>query len=139
MNNAYSAYFQSLQCLKEATQQLEGKDYNAAASLLKQTLGGAQRAVEEPALTANAIQTYTTSSILLIAVYIRLNNQGVAQEKQKDATLQLQKWSKQANLKRIQALCRYCGQLLITGCQHSRCVGHCVQQLEELNHAQEQT
>jgi len=36
-------------------------------------------------------------------------------------------------------LCHYCHQLLITGCQHSRCLGHCLQQLEEHGYAQEQT
>ncbi|KTG23431.1 hypothetical protein AWR38_05240 [Idiomarina sp. WRN-38] len=139
MNNAYTAYFSSQKHLQEATQYLQQKSYCSAASILSETIDNARCAAEEAALTANAIQTYTTASVLLIAVYIRLNNQFLAQEKQEDASRQLEKWRTTSNSRQVKDLCRYCCQLLVTGCQHSRCVGHYVQQLEELNHAQEQT
>lgn len=139
MNNAYSAYFKSQQYLQKATQYLEYKKYEDAALALEQAIQSSLTAAKQPVFTDNAIQAYTTGSILLIAIYIRLSNQELAQKKQQETSQQLRKWSHQASSQQTKSLCRYCSQLLITGCLHSRCVGHYVQQLEELNHAQEQT
>lgn len=139
MKNAYTGYFSSQENLQKATQYLQQKNYCSVTSVLSEAIEDARCAAEEVALTANAIQTYTTASILLIAVYIRMNKPLLAQERQESANRQLQQWRTNTDSMQINELCRYCCQLLITGCQHSRCVGHYTQQLEELNHAQEQT
>ena len=139
MKNAYTGYFSSQENLQKATQYLQQKNYYSAGSVLSEAIEDARYAAEEVVLAAIAIQIYTTASILLIAVYIRMNKPLLAQEKQESTNRQLQKWRTNTNSVQINELCRYCCQLLITGCQHSRCVGHYTQQLEELNHAQEQT
>jgi hypothetical protein len=139
MTNTYKNYFNSQKQLKTASSLLNSKDYESAATYLVRARESAKQFFNEPVLAANAVQSYTTSSILLIATYIRRHQQMRAYEFQQDSTKQLTQWLSNTTSEPIAELCRYCHQLLITGCQHSRCLGHCLQQLEECGYAQEQT
>ncbi|MCK7458304.1 hypothetical protein [Idiomarina aminovorans] len=139
MKNIYNNYFNSQEQLKTATSLLNRKDYEAAAAFLIRARQSAQHICNDPVLAGNAIQNYTTCSILLIATHIRRHQQLQAYEFQQESIEQLRHWQKGSTTESIKDLCRYCYQLLVTGCQHSRCLGHCLQQLEECGHAQEQT
>lgn len=139
MTCAYNHYFNSQEHLKTACHLLHKKDYQAAARFLAKAREAAQAAASDPVLAENAIQSYTTSSILLIATDIRQHRHDEASELQQHSVQQLSEWEKSAVTPSIKDVCRYCCQLLITGCQHSRCLGHCIQQLEEKGYAQEQT
>lgn len=139
MTNTYKNYFNSQEQLKTASSLLNSKDYESAATYLVRARESAKQVFNEPVLAANAVQSYTTSSILLIATFIRRHQQMRAYEFQQDSTKQLIHWLNNTNSESLADLCRYCHQLLITGCQHSRCLGHCLQQLEESGYAQEQT
>lgn len=139
MINAYQDYFNSQEKLKTASSLLSRKDYSAATIFLTQARESAQRVFDEPVLAENAIQSYTTCSILLIATHIRCQRKLQAYEFQQESIEQLTSWLSKATTEALEELCRYCYQLLITGCQHSRCLGHCMQQLEESGYAHEQT
>lgn len=139
MTCAYNHYFNSQEALKTACKLLHKKDYQAAARFLATARQAARAAASESVLIDNAIQSYTTSSILLIATSIRQHQHNEASELQQHSVQQLSRWEKNAVAPSIKEVCRYCRQLLITGCQHSRCLGHCIQQLEEKGYAQEQT
>lgn len=139
MTNTYRSYFNSHQQLQTATSLLNRKDYESAAAFLMQARESAQYVCNDPVLAGNAIQNYTTCSILLIATHIRRHQQLLAYEFQQESIEQLTGWQKDSTTQSLKELCRYCYQLLITGCQHSRCLGHCLQQLEESGYAQEQT
>ena len=139
MTNAYQEYFNSREKLKMASSLLNRKDYHAATTFLRQACESAKQAFNEPVLAGNAIQSFTTCSILLIATHIRCQQKLQAYEFQQESFEQLTSWLSQAANPRLEELCRYCYQLLITGCQHSRCLGHCMQQLEESGYAHEQT
>lgn len=139
MTCAYNHYFNSQEHLKTACSLLHKKDYQAAARFLAKAREASQAAAPESVFTENAIQSYTTSSILLIATNIRQHRHDEASELQQQSVQQLSRWGDSAATPSITDVCRYCCQLLITGCQHSRCLGHCIQQLEEKGYAQEQT
>ncbi|RUO73241.1 hypothetical protein [Idiomarina ramblicola] len=139
MTNTYKSYFNSQQQLKTATSLLNRKDYESAVFSLRQARESAQDVSNDPVLAGNAIQNYTTCSILLIATHIRRHQTLPAYELQQESIEQLRRWQKTSTTEPLKQLCRYCCQLLITGCQHSRCLGHCLQQLEESGYAQEQT
>lgn len=139
MTNAYQNYFSSQEQLKTASVLLSRKDYTAAATFLARARQLAKCAFSESVLAGNALQHYTTCSILLIATHIRRHQQLQAYELQQESIDQLIHWQRNASTPQLEDLCRYCNQLLITGCQHSRCLGHCIQQLEETSYAQEQT
>ena len=139
MTTNYNSYFNSQEQLKTATSLLSRKDYEAAAAFLIRARQSAQCVCNDPVLAGNAIQNYTTCSILLIATHIRRDQQLQAYEFQQESIEQLTRWQKGSVNESLKDLCRYCYQLLITGCQHSRCLGHCLQQLKESGYAQEQT
>lgn len=139
MTNAYQEYFNSQEKLKIASSLLNQKDYRTATTFLSQARDSAKQAFNEPVLVGNAIQSFTTCSILLIATHIRRQQKLQAYEFQQESVEQLTSWLNQAETQPLEELCRYCYQLLITGCQHSRCLGHCMQQLEESGYAHEQT
>jgi len=139
MTNVYQEYFTCQEKLKTASSLLSQKEYRAATTCLIKARESAQQAFNEPVLAGNAIQSYTTCSILLIATHIRCQQKLQAYELQQESIEQLTSWLSKASADAIKEICRYCYQLLITGCQHSRCLGHCMQQLEESGYAQEQT
>lgn len=139
MTSAYQNYFNSQEQLKTASALLNKKEYLSATDFLDRARQLAQLVFHDPVLAGNAIQSYTTCSILLIATHIRCHQQLQAYEFQKESIDQLKHWQKISANQPLQKLCSFCSQLLITGCQHSRCLGHCIQQLEETGYAQEQT
>ncbi|MDV6314848.1 hypothetical protein [Idiomarina sp. HP20-50] len=139
MTDTYQNYFTSQAQLKTATSLLSQKNYESATAFLAQARESVKGVFNEPALAANAIQNYTTCSVLLIATCIRRHQQMQAHEFQQESMKQLIQWQQHTSAQPLIELCRYCYQLLITGCQHSRCLGHCIQQLEETGYAQEQT
>lgn len=139
MTDTYKNYFNSQAQLKTATSLIGRKNYESATVFLTRARESATHVFNEPALAGNAIQNYTTCSILLIATQIRRHRQIQAYECQQESIAQLTQWQNNASTQALKALCRYCYQLLITGCQYSRCLGHCMKQLEETGYAQEQT
>lgn len=137
MTNSYQEYFNSQEKLKIASSLLSRKDYRAATTFLTQARESTKRAFNEPVLTGNAIQSFTTCSILLIATHIRCQQKLHAYEFQQESVEQLRLWLSQATTQPLEELCRYCYQLLMTGCQHSRCLGHCMEQLKAFGYAHE--
>ncbi|PWW39439.1 hypothetical protein DFO83_103349 [Idiomarina loihiensis] len=139
MTDTYKNYFNSQAQLKTATSLIGRKNYESATIFLLRARESATHVFNEPALAGNAVQNYTTCSILLIAIQIRRHRQRQAYEFQQESVAQLRQWQNNAATQALNELCRYCYQLLIAGCQHSRCLGHYMKQLEETGYAQEQT